>query len=67
MSELDFKALELKINQLISTCDTLKKQNRQLQEEIQVIRAERAVISEQKEMARTKVEAMITRLKAMEH
>jgi len=67
MSELDFKALELKINQLISTCDSLKKQNRQLQEEVQAIRAERATVIEQKEMARTKVEAMITRLKAMEH
>ena len=67
MSELDFKALELKINQLISTCAELKTQNRQLHEEVQSIRAERAAIIEQKELARSKVEAMITRLKAMEH
>lgn len=67
MSELDFKALELKVNQLIETCRLLHDQNQALSKENQTYKAERAQVIKQKDLARQKVEGMITRLKAMEH
>jgi cell division protein ZapB len=67
MSELDYKALELKINQLIGLCRQLDAQNKALMQEKVVWKTERAKILQQKDNARTKVDAMITRLKAMEH
>lgn len=67
MSELDYKALELKINQLIDLCKTLDAQNKTLMQEKTGWKTERAKILQQKDDARSKVEAMITRLKAMEN
>lgn len=67
MSELDFKALELKVNQLIDACRQLKEQNQALVKENNSFKAERSQIIKQKDLARQKVEGMITRLKAMEH
>ncbi len=67
MSDLDFKALELKVNQLIEVCVTLEQKNKALLRENESIRQERSKIIQQNDMARSKVEAMITRLKALEH
>jgi len=67
MSEMDYKALEFKINQLIDLCRTLDAQNKTLMQEKTTWKAERARIVQQKDEARSKVEAMITRLKAMEN
>ena len=67
MSELDYKALELKINQLIDLCRKLNAQNNTLMKEKTNWKTERAKILHQKDDARMKVEAMITRLKAMEN
>lgn len=67
MSELDYKALELKVNQLIELCRKLDAQNKTLMQEKSSWKAERVQILQQKEEARSKVEAMITRLKAMEN
>ena len=67
MSELDFKALELKVNQLIEVCKGLQLQNQALQKDNDTWRTERAKVMQQKDLARTKVEAMISRLKALEH
>lgn len=67
MSEMDYKALELKVNQLIDLCRKLDAQNNTLMQEKSNWKAERAHILQQKEEARSKVEAMITRLKAMEN
>ena len=64
---MDYKALELKINQLIDLCRTLDAQNKALMQEKANWKTERAKILQQKEEARSKVEAMITRLKAMEN
>lgn len=66
MSELDFKALELKVNQLIEVCKLLDAKNKALTKENQTFKREKAQAIQQKEMARTKVESMITSLKAME-
>lgn len=67
MSELDFKALELKVNQLIEAYRQLQEQNQALVKENNGFKAERSQIIKQKDLARQKVEGMITRLKAMEH
>jgi len=67
MSEMDYKALEFKINQLIDLCRTLDAQNKTLMQEKSTWKAERSKIVQQKDEARSKVEAMITRLKAMEN
>ena len=67
MSELDFKALELKVNQLIEVCRGLQLQNQSLQKDNDTWRTERSRVIQQKDLARTKVEAMIGRLKALEH
>lgn len=64
---MDYKALELKINQLIDLCRKLDAQNKTLMQEKANWKTERAKILQQKEEARSKVEAMITRLKAMEN
>ena len=66
MSELDFKALELKVNQLIAVCKSLAERNKTLEEEKAAFRTERSRVLQQKEQVRGKVEAMITRLKSME-
>lgn len=67
MSELDFKGLELKVNQLIDLCVILEQKNKGLLKENDSIKQERSKIIQQNDMARSKVEAMITRLKALEH
>lgn len=67
MSEMDYKALELKINQLIELCRKFDAQNKTLMQEKSNWKIERVKILQQKEEARNKVEAMITRLKAMEN
>lgn len=67
MSELDFKALELKVNQLIEVCKLLDAKNKALTKENRTFKAERADAIKQKDLARTKVEGMITRLKALEN
>ncbi len=66
MSELDFKALELKVNQLIEVCKLLDAKNKALTKENQTFKRERTQAIQQKDLARSKVESMITSLKAME-
>ena len=67
MSEMDYKALELKVNQLIDLCRTLDAQNKTLLQEKATWKSERVKVLQQREDALNKVEAMITRLKAMEN
>jgi cell division protein ZapB len=67
MSELDFKALELKVNQLIELSLSLDQKNKALLKELESIRQEKSKVIQQNDLARNKVESMITRLKALEH
>ncbi len=67
MSELDFKALELKVNQLIDACSSLQERNTRLVRENDQYKKDRAVASKARDTAQSKVEAMITRLKSLEH
>ena len=66
MDTLDTRALEEKIDHLIQICDMLEDENRALRDQQSSLMAERAALVEKSELARSRVEAMITRLRAME-
>ena len=66
MDTLDTRALEEKIDHLIRICSKLEDENRALRDQQSSLIAERATLVEKSELARSRVEAMITRLRAME-
>jgi cell division protein ZapB len=59
--------LEARVNTLVNTCDRLREENRMLQKSQESLNAEKATLLERNEMARSRIEAMISRLKQMEH
>jgi len=65
-ADLDLRKLEVRVEELIRACGYLKEENRSLLNRQENLVAERAALIEKTELARTRVEAMITRLKAME-
>jgi cell division protein ZapB len=66
MDELDLRILERRVDELIRTVERLKDENRLLRAGNAELTAERATLIERTELARTRVEAMIARLKGME-
>ncbi len=66
MEETDLKMLEHRVDELIQRLNAVKSENQSLRESQSTLIAERARLIEKTELARTRVEAMITRLKAME-
>jgi cell division protein ZapB len=60
------KALERKVADLIQVCERLHTENRTLKVEALSWQREREQLIQKTEMARTKVEAMIERLKTLE-
>jgi cell division protein ZapB len=62
----DWKALETKIDELIELCSVLTRENRALRAQQQNWTTERAKLIEKNELAKSRVESMITRLKALE-
>jgi cell division protein ZapB len=66
MSTEQFAALEHQIDQLIYRCHQLEQENRSLRTQENTWRKERSRLIEKNELARTRVEAMIERLKALE-
>ncbi len=66
MSAEQFRALEHQIDQLIYRCHQLEQENRNLRNQESLWRKERTRLIEKNELARTRVEAMIHRLKALE-
>ncbi len=66
MDTLDTRTLEEKIDHLVRICNRLEEENRALRDQQTSLIAERAALVEKSEMARSRVEAMITRLRAME-
>jgi cell division protein ZapB len=64
LSEL--QTLETKIDVLIQTCEQLAVENRALRESQSSLLSERDSLLEKTALARTRIEAMIARLKAME-
>jgi len=66
MSGDEWNTLENKINELIELCAVLTKENRALRTQQQNWTTERAKLIEKNELAKSRVESMITRLKALE-
>ena len=74
MTELPPKALrreldrlERQVDTLVRHCARLEEENRVLKQSQDALNTERASLLEKNEMARSKIESMISRLKAMEH
>ena len=65
-AELDLRKLEAQVEELIRTTTTLKEENRALRASQERLVAERAELIEKTEVAKSRVEAMINRLKSME-
>ncbi|WP_428608676.1 TIGR02449 family protein [Sedimenticola sp.] len=65
-TELDLKRLESQVDQLIRTIERLSDENRSLRGKQQELMSERAELIEKTELARSRVEAMISRLRAIE-
>ncbi|MFC3607656.1 TIGR02449 family protein [Stutzerimonas tarimensis] len=66
MEDADLNLLENKLDLLIQRIARLESENRQLLDNERAWRQERAHLIEKNEMARLKVESMISRLKALE-
>ena len=66
MDKPNLSNLETCIDSLVKLCDDLRAENQALRSQQSNLIAERASLIEKSELARTRVEAMIARLKAME-
>ncbi|MBU0902761.1 TIGR02449 family protein [Pseudomonas spirodelae] len=66
MDDVDLQALTTKLDLLIQRVEQLKAHNRQLLASEKAWREERSHLIEKNEMARHKVESMISRLRALE-
>ncbi len=65
-ADQDLKQLEFRIDELVRLAARLKEENRSLQQKQETLVTERAALLQKNELVRTRVEAMITRLRAME-
>lgn len=63
----ELASLEAQLQELLSLCERLKNENHSLRSQQETLSNERANLIEKNEMARSRVEAMINRLKAMEN
>lgn len=63
---MNIDSLEPGIDELIRVCDELRKENQALKGQQDNLIAERATLIEKSELARSRVESMISRLRAME-
>jgi len=66
MKEIDLQPLETKIEKLVSLCEHLASENKALRDQQVSLISERTSLLEKNALARTRIEAMIERLKAME-
>lgn len=66
VTEQELHKLEVRLEELVNTITRLKEENRSLRNQQESMVTERAGLIEKSETARTRVEAMISRLKAME-
>jgi cell division protein ZapB len=65
-AESQLRRLEDRVDRLIAHCQLLKEENLALRVQQQTLAAQRASLIDKHEMARSRVEAMINRLKSME-
>ena len=65
--DLELKRLEKRVDELLTTVQQIKEENRALRQRQEMLAAEKTSLLNRNEQVRTRVEAMIGRLKAMEH
>ena len=58
--------LEEQVGELLTLCERLGTDNKELRAQLQQLTSERSTLVEQKEKVRVQVESMITRLRSME-
>jgi cell division protein ZapB len=63
----ELERLERRLDELVVITSQLKEENRSLKQRQDTLIAERATLLQKNEQVRARVEAMIGRLKAMEH
>lgn len=66
MADTQLKTLEIKIDELISLCTDLNRENQSLKADSASWHSERQTLINKNDLARAKVEAVLERLKAME-
>mgnify|MGYP006083192859 FL=1 len=66
-NELELSSLEARIDELITTIESLTAENTVLKTHQNTLTLERTELISKTEQARTRVEGMITRLKALEN
>lgn len=66
MEDSQLKALARKVDDLIQLCEQLDRENRQLKTSALSWQKEREQLIEKTELARNRVESMISRLRALE-
>jgi cell division protein ZapB len=64
--EQEMKRLERRLDDLLRAVDLLREENRALRQRQEALNAERSALMQKNEQVRTRVEAMIGRLKSME-
>lgn len=65
--DAELKRLERRIDELVATIGQVKEENRALRQRQETLMTERASLLQKNEQVRGRVEAMIGRLKSMEH
>lgn len=67
MEDLDLKRLETRVDELIKAVDRLQQENKTLRSSHTSLMTERSQLIEKTELARTKVNSMIERLRSLEN
>ena len=65
--DLELARLEKRIEELMASIEGLKEENRALRQRQESLAAERSAFAQRNDQVRARVEAMIGRLKTMEH
>ena len=66
MSHVDIETLERQVDELIQICNRLREENTWLRARQVTLGEDRAQLVERTELARSKVESIVSRLKTME-
>jgi len=64
--DIELKKLENRVDELITVCEKLTDENRELRLQKDDLRTDRNQLMQKNEQVKSRVEAMITRLRAME-
>lgn len=64
--DIELKKLEHRVDELIHICHRLTEENRSLRDQKDILHNDRNQLMKKNEQVKTRVEAMITRLKSME-